>query len=75
MLLYFKAYYNWIKFGRIKVHLTFCAMATVLFVALGLVLPSEIMIYLVSAFCLMYVIPIRVLIIGRAARDGRAKKK
>lgn len=75
MFRYFKAYYNWIKFGRVKVHLTVCAIATVLFVALGFVLPSAIIICLITAFCLMYLIPIRVLIIGRSARDGRAKKK
>ena len=69
----FRSYYNWLKFGRVKNHIIVCIVAIGLVAVLKFVLPSEILIFLIFAMCFLYLIPLRVLTIGRSARDARKK--
>jgi hypothetical protein len=66
-------YYNWLKSGQIKDHLIACFIAIVLIAALQFVLPNSIAVLLISAICLLYLIPLRVATIGRSARKKKDK--
>ena len=67
-------YCNWIKSAPLKVHVVLILSAMALILLLHFILPEWLLAYFVVAVCLLYLIPVRVLIIGeRAARTKNRK--